>query len=501
MINKAKFYLWVLLIISCLFVSCDEDKGNYDYAEINEAIFEGIETEYIGTTAAPFEIIPTLKFTQDKEIDDARYKFEWVAINESKLILDADKRTDLADTKNLQLAALNLKVGNYEVFYRVTDVQTGVQWSTSFKLKVENGIYEGWMIMCDVNGTARLDMISKIKGNYTPIYDVLYDTGSALVLKGKPVNVYCYELGPETNDFGIYVTSSGTGTTRIHPDTFDWLVNYYLSFEMVSAVPTDFAADFIVGLKSQFGSDYESLMYKNGDVYHYNRSMDLFYGIPINIVYDETEAFKAAPFIAIGDGFDNGSVLYDDTNKRFVSLYPSDQRCEELEYGDLFDYNTGMDLLYMSNGKYIASDAVYAILKNPTDSKVYLAIMDLGGNSQLFYEEIPVDIARDISQSDYYAVNPDFNLIFYNVGSKVYGYSFGSQTSRLMLDKGSEAITLMKFDSTSPYDKELVVATYNNAANKGTFEIYQVPGINANLVLKETYTDFGKIVSAAYRFR
>ncbi|UMB52503.1 PKD-like family lipoprotein [Lutibacter sp. A64] len=419
-------------------------------------------------------------------------------------VLAADRQKDLATTKNLQLDALSIPPASYEVFYRVTDKNTGIQWSTSFNLNVESTIYQGWLIMNDVNGTARLDMISKLTDDELIMHDVLALSGSSLVLEGAPGNVYCYPYDPTF--YGIYVTSEETGTTKIHPETFDWETEYYLSFEMLSSVPTDFKADFIKMLP--FGS--ESLMYKDGNYYYYLRVYQYRYGVPINIVDGEVNTFKASPYVGTA-GVMGESILYDEDNKRFVRHPWASLKSNVFPEGTLFDYNIDMDLVFMDRTEYNGGE-VFAILKDNPSNKLYLARMSSGffGNiSQRYFEEIPTEIAEDMALAEHFAISPQFGYLFYNVGSKIYEYDFGIKQSKLMIDKGTEEITQLKFskfsypnnEPQSLYTNQLLVASYNSGESNGTLEFYEVPPVNGDLILTESYDGFGKIVSTSFRER
>ncbi|RAV28942.1 PKD-like family lipoprotein [Sinomicrobium soli] len=498
MLQCIKFCL-ILIGGSLFFWSCAEDLGNYDYIGINEVHFNGFEEQYTAYSGDPFSITPELTFTEDTAGDDeARYTYEWVAFRGGGA-LPMDQRHELAYTRDLDMDAIALVPGEYELRYKVTDTETGVFWEQLADLHIVTSIYEGWMVLGAVDGTARLDMISKIEGEYTPLYDVLYRSGSALTLEGTPVNVLCYDYDQQF--YGIYVTTEGNGTTKIHPETFDWNIEYSLSFEMMANVPTDFGADFI----QPMGNGHESMMYKDGDLYYYYRTYQYRYDLPINVMQGETTTFKAAPFIGVGANTLGITLLYDDTHKRFVRQMPYTKGVSVMPEGTLFDYNTGKDLLYMQRTEYNEGE-VFALLKDPSGNRVYLARMSSGvyNINQVYYEEVPEAIAADMAAADHFAINPDFGYIFYTVGNKVYEYNFSAKSSKLMLDKGTEEITLLKFDKTAPGSSgenlrnKLVVCSYDTT---GTMELYTVPPVQGDLILEESYSGFGKIVSVAYRPR
>ena len=180
MFTKIHTYLIVLTII--LACSCKKDVGNYDYNSVNEVKeFRGVND----TTAVygnRFTIKPTLLFTADQGTDTTKYSYEWAYVGPNGL--GGDRMFVLATTRNLDVK-MTLVARSYTFYYGVTDKASGVKYRKKFTLTVQNEINEGWFLMTDVNGTARLDVISrKADGSFVNIIDLLKVTESGLTLKG-----------------------------------------------------------------------------------------------------------------------------------------------------------------------------------------------------------------------------------------------------------------------------------------------------------------------------
>ncbi|MDR6783985.1 hypothetical protein ABIE26_002626 [Pedobacter africanus] len=498
-----KYALCFLMLFAAF--SCKKDTGNYDYHEINSVDFSGINSSYNALLGQKFQINPVLKFSLDNSGNADRYSYEWFALNKAD-VLPAEKRKNLATTRNLDIV-LQIPSGVYDVYYNVTDKETGVTYRTTFVLRVETTIYEGWMVMNDVNGNARVDMISKINDQYTTIFDVLGTTGSELALKGKPLSVNCYTYNFST--YGIYF-STDQGTNRVDPETFKWKNTYNLAYEVVANVPAGFHADFLAPVKIETGNSY---MYSGGNVYYYFYIYQINYGTPINLVKGESTSFRAAPFvISLRDPatFTATAVMFDVDKKRFLRHNNNDANVSTFSANSLFDFNNvGMDLLHMEYSPFNGGD-VFAILKNPA-GKIYLARFNASTGIQTYFDEIQ---ATDIAVAEKFAVSPVYGYLFYSAGGKVYEYDTSLKTSKLMLNKGAEKISLMKFHefgragSSRPYYQsrrnQLMVCSYDPAlpADKnGKMELFEVPSLNGDLVKGETYSGFGKIVSVDYRER
>lgn len=67
--------LYVILLLTWLFSSCYDDKGNYDYVEINQLEADSILTDYYMDVDDSLRIQPVLKGSQYN--DDERFDFAW----------------------------------------------------------------------------------------------------------------------------------------------------------------------------------------------------------------------------------------------------------------------------------------------------------------------------------------------------------------------------------------------------------------------------------------
>lgn len=494
----------LLLLMLFTAAACRKDKGNYEYQEVNVVSFGGIKASYSALLGDKFKLQPELKFSKDNGADENQYTYEWWVTGST---LPGEQKKVLSTERNLEMV-LQLAPGTYRVYYQVTVKDTGVTYRTSFTLKVETSIFEGWMALSDVNGQARLDMISKIDDKYTLIADVLAFSGSELSLKGKPLNVSCYSY--QSGIYGIYI-STDQSTNRIAPNDFTWKNTYNLSYEMVAKVPADFHADFLAPIKEDGGTSY---FYAAGNVYFYYDLYQINYSLPINLVKGETLPFKTAPFLAVAlnkGTFEANATLFDTDKKRFLRHSANESNVTTFAAGKLFDFNNvGMDLAYMQYSPYNGGE-VFAVLKNPA-GKIYLARFNAFSGVQTYFSELTG--AEGLANADKYAVSPVYGYLFYAVGGKVYEYDTSLKSAKVMINKGAEKITVLKFhefgitgSSRPQYQirkNQLLICSYDPAlaADKnGKLELYNVPSLNADLTLVESYSGLGKVISVDYRER
>jgi hypothetical protein len=502
-----KIYVYLIALTIMLAYSCKKDLGNYNYEQVNEVQQFGGLNDTTAIYGNRFTMKPTLSFTEDQSADTSRYSYEWAYVGPNGL--GGDKMFVMATTRNLDLK-MTLVARSYTFYYGVTDKASGVKYRKSFTLTVQNEINEGWFLMCDVNGTARLDVLSKkVDGSFINVIDLLQTTASGLTLKGKPVMAYTYStgllIGPDAISFGLYL-GTDQGTTKIDPNTYKWTKTMDLTYEMFGEIPAGFYAQAI----KQRSSGSGAYMLGKGNVYIYDRPQNAYYATPVNYIDAEKKSFTAAPYLGTDEATTSlPCILYDIDNRRFVKHTALAASCTTIPdpTGDkkLFSFSTGMDMLYMDCIRYNGPE-VFAVLKEPAGTKRFLARFANATNAQSYYAEI---LATDFDKAEQYAISPDLAYIFYNVGSKVYEYDIFLKTTRLVVDKGSGKISLVKFHvfrgtTKYPEGNKLIVCSYDPALPEGTngkMEMFTVPPLNADLQLYKTYSGFGKVQSLTYRER
>lgn len=501
-------YSIISLLMTCIFLgSCKKDLGNYSYSQINELdTITELPNEVTVLVGKDLLLTPKIQFTQDSKFVENNYLYEWTYIGSNGL--GGQATFLLSEEKDLNIK-MNLVAGSYLAYFSVTDKQTGIKYTRPFKLKVVNEINEGWIMMNEANGKARVDMLVLNANNTFDLYsDVLAYTGSELKLTGKPVMTYTYStgllLGPDKISYGLYFSTT-TGTTKVDPNTFKWTNTMGLSYEMIGTIPTGFYADVI---QQRNGSS--SYLIGGGNAYFYDRAMNIFYSSPINYIASEEKGFEVAPFIG-GRHTDvsNPVTLYDKTNRRFVRHVSTASTCTTLIDPDkdlkLFSFKTGLDMVYMRWMAYNGGE-IFAILKEPNGSKKHLARFNAVSTTQTYYNEIT---STDIDKAEFFAFNPEFGYLFYSAGGKIYEYDMTYKTSKLMVDLGDKKVSYLnfyEFKNTTKYTSgnKLMVGFYNPSkadGTEGSLNIYNVPGLNANIVLDKSYTGFGRIKSLTYRER
>lgn len=527
---KKYIYACLLAATTLFTISCSKkDLGNYDYHEINKVKFSDLNGTISADMLSQLKITPKVDFTMDPDVKNPdRYKYEWSYLTNET----SPAKAILSTTKDLDYF-VTLGPGNYATTYKITDKETGVEFIKRFQISVRVGNMEGWLLMTEVNGGARLDMLSKqADGSMVTVTGLYGNSNPGMQLKGKPRVVYSYDCGP-LRGFGInlpWAIYLGTdqSTDRVHHDNYTWKPEYNVKKEMLSgsSLPEDFHVDLI---KRVYGTTLPGstcyMISSTGDLYMTATNPATKYGLELNV--DATGKYKVAPFIG---AYENSvpapnatstSWFYDITRKRFVKqtgpgvpiVAVPNPPLGNAAKPFLFPFvNTGMDLLYM-NG--VNKREVVAVLRDPVSRKCYWARWETGTEKQLAYQEI---VSTDFDKAENLTVSNFSKYLFYNVGGKVYlynpGTSLATASSREVFDYGASKVSAMKFQiyytnfqkyPESETDR-LLICSYDPALPEGKngmlekFDI-QIAGAGLTKVANYTFSGFGKVQSFTYRER
>lgn len=511
MINKIFKYSGVLTVIMIVLSSCYKDIGNYSYHPINVVNLGNIDTAngYIAFYNDSLHIKPDIKSSANIN-DESAYSYLWT-YRKSTSVSSGDDSL-LSTTRNLD-AKMTMLPGSYTLMYKVTDNKTGVMVHTRTTLTVSTEVYEGFMVLSDVNNQSRMDMLSYVKstGVFNQYTDVFARQASTIPMNGNAYQVLCMPyVGTNVaqQNYGIFVLNAA-GTNRVNQETFAWNNSYNIRYLIVGDVPANVAATRLTGITTG-AYNYQIYMYgPDKNMYSYSTSAGYaFRYSPLNVYETGGTPFQVSPYVAT-DG--TSAVMYNSDKKTFVTA----ANASAVSVADVipaWNFPTGMDLLYMECIYYPESGIKpnsYAVLKDPATGRIYL-LNFLMRQPQNYFDEMK---ATDIALATNFAASPDHNYIFYSVGGKLYEYDMYLKQSFLMADYGSSIISHLSFPHISSrygkanyvtWSKSLLVGSYDPAGPKGSngkLEIFTISDINGPLVKTNSWTGFGKIVSVGYRDR
>lgn len=512
--NRFLRYFGCLLILAIsVLAACRKDLGNYEYQEINDAQITNISDSYSSLRGSTLSIKPTLTFTQDDGSDTSKYTYSWYIIDQSSLPIT---KKQIAKTKSLNWA-INFPSSTtaYTLLYEVKEIKTGLFFRKSAKLTITTNIADGWLVINDVNGKARLDFLNYIAttGEFQTYTDLL-STQSTLVLNGAPKFVY-YWNRRDPYSFTIHKaiavgTDQATNIINTQDGTFSKFAN--ISTMMSSYSPAPYYAQ---NIASQASSYLAYLYDSNGELYFENATLSIAWGTRVN----KTSAavnFKISPFYA--EAYRNGTtyaLMFDIDNRRFMEHKSSNTSSSvPVPNGNVYTDNNvnvgnlNMDLVYMASTPALSS-RTYAILKN-SNNELFLTTIQCNSSTFTPLTWDKITTAPEMINATQFAIDPNEGYLMYLVGSKIYRYNISDKTNTMVLDMGTKKVSLIKYQKLTylttnaryvEYAGKLIVCTYDDAnpSTTGEMNLYNVPNLNNALSLYKSFTGFGKIVSVSYR--
>lgn len=510
MTNIFKYPFALLLLTASIFTSCRKDLGNYTYTEINEGTINNMETAYSASRGAMLTINPSLVFTKDDKADTSKYTYSWTIIDQNQLPVT---KKIIANSKNLNWQ-VNIDASSrlYTLIYEVTEKSSGIFYRRASSLTITSEIADGWLVLNDIDGAARLDFFSYLpaSNDFRPYPDIT-STQSTIKLTGKPKMVYFMQRRDPLSMIiarSIFVgTDKETFIINTHNNTFSNFVPFTKAITSYSPAP--YYAERVAG--HQFPTSlWAYLLDSNGKLYFESPTQGNTFGVGVNKTITG-EKFKISPYFAEDYKMPFSYVLmYDTQNKRFMENKDnSTSSSVPSTTSKLFSPgNMNMDLIYMASTAAL-SGRTYAVLKNNV-GKIFLAIISCNAFSfdPLSFEEITT--APEIAMASSFAIDPVEGYLMYAVGSKVYRYNSFDKTNTVVVDAGNKMVSFMKYQRIMSqsgnqryleYSKKLIVCTYDPASpnTSGTMDLYTVPNLNGTLSLYKSFSGLGKVVDVSYR--
>lgn len=517
----AKLYIFLLMIGMS---SCYDDLGNYDYVELNKVSIEGINSNEWYEKLANIDTLffqPELTFSLSDAEEDLRYEWLLIPINAAynkDSIPMQEQRSEyvIGREKNL-VYPVSKKSGRYISFFNVTNIQTGITYAANFFLKVKTALTDGWMILCEQNGEARLDMISYINETENLVsHDIWRDCDFPL---GKP-----YKL---TYDFAL---SSSNRLVWCEKGTYA-LDGENLCPSEGSNLALQFAQQpekvgIACGATPMGTTPYrEVLITADGDLYMRNRDDILiggFFDYRRNREKGGTEYFKLSPWLGFRQRYYSPSttaiLVYDEENRRFLSIENNADYLSQVSFQSLgnvsFSAETGKDLVHMEGN---TEGYVFAVLQDPDSKDYYIYGMQLQPDCKIQCSHYVKLNPANTDKIVQFAFHPIYRFLYYATEKgDVYQFNFNTSSSsekaQKVLSFPGEEIAIMKFNypvSYVSYEGWEQARWYwlHIASNKsglpesecGIMRMYDIPDLTSTPQKQLEFSRLGKIVDITYR--
>ncbi len=451
---KTRLLIICGLLGGMVFHSCYKDLGNYDYREINEVMIG--EAGFVDTTYNYVSFVDTLRITPEVEnsiIQDLdNYEFRWILNGED----------EIGHEKDL-IWPVNRPQGGYMLFFRIKDKSTGVVVTRSVNVNLTTHFSNGWLVWGEnENGEAQLDMLAFINNGSDTVLMKNILNGSDLPILKKPTFVFVPMMA--MGDVAIQLGSED-GSYKLDRNNLTPIEDAHLkySFWDLSSVGNCVLQD-----------ANQLMMFRaeiiDGNLYFDNNRSDGYkkIGNPSNHYKGNYELFKMGDKIGCNLSYRMGSVIvvYDDDNKCF--LYQGSYSASgggngycspipNIIVNDDF-WTPGKDFVTTINSRN-SMISNYTILKepgasSPSDYYLYPYLINMSMFSVEFSHKEPQQLtnATDIDKAEFFACSSQKTVIFYTVGSRLYGYDYSTKKGKLLLDfEGEDRI----LENNTPVTEEI----------------------------------------------
>ena len=547
MINMKKQSLYIIGAITFVFttlLSCYEDKGNYEYHELEEVnidtIGTGMLSEYAIMRYDTLRIAPNIYFEGELVTSESITPLDYMwTIFSANTGIGADVKTDTIGYSQALDTIITRKGGVYYVQLAVTNRHDGIRQFFRTLVSVSETFDGGWMVFyerADKPGYSDLSLIHnewvKSGSKTNRIYKNLYsENNEGEFLPGYPVR--CLDIAVSLVSGNNYI---GLCTDQTLVGVSENGFNRALEFgEFFYQQPANEAPIWYgqhgSGVMSGQNSEIcinDGAIYTNTYSFSATEGRTTKFGMPKR---SEDEVGELAPWNAeVAHTLNYGVIVYDQTNKCFRYAAYNSSKLEkfaaqdETKHGADIINNTGMTMLFSDWGKGTTSGVSLA----PHD----YSIMAEGTNRYLivtnFSSSAPTDdnicIGKykltgkcgQINNATTMAASNVGSFIYYGAGNKLYRYAYDAKGMAKAIWTASDSeeevvcVRIMKYYHGTVYGYGMVpssdnlvhIATWNEKTQKGHLYQYKIDPASGDLKTNKCY-DYdipGKVKDMAWKF-
>lgn len=508
--HRAKYIALFSAMLLLLMTSCFEDKGNYDYREIQDAsvTIPGVTDQKDQIDRDRYDVLalnPEIEFQAGSSAGD--FDFEWSLYLQTS-IADADGKYPakkiIGDAQNLNYSLVDMP-DKYYVVLKTTHRTTKVCTDYRFKLNINS--VKGWLVY-DESGTG--------DGDFQIIRDEQIVPGLATAQNGVVRNYFsASNNGTKLRD-GLFLSQrtvsrydhlflyTRTGVVKMGAGAYDVLTTNYSDLFLVAPKVINPMAHYypnsVSGAMELFMNDREVHLIRwnmMGQVDKLPAPLASF-GTPIK--------FKpfAAP-IPVVAGTANRYVLMSGTNMngQFVVINSGGGQTYPTTPTGVFntgkinaDATTKLELFKLAQGRDGLTNAIFKDALN--GDRPWLYVADFRTATALAINKIDLGSLPGISSAKLFAFGTRGDVMFYAAGSKVYSYVYDGSTTDLLDVSGDEIVSMKVYTHSNNENfsgRILFVATYNAGTNTGKVHKIMFNELNGQKEGEVTSFDgFGRIV-------
>lgn len=457
----------ILLMVFCI-SGCFRDLGNYDYADINEAVIgdKGFETAYdVRIDIDRLQITPEINFSQDKD-GTGNYSYEWVAVGQN---FHRGERFVIGTERNLDYK-VSLAAEEYILYLKVRDNSTDIIFSKSVGLNVRGLYSTGWLLAGeDETGKGQMDMVS-ISNDILFLPSVLKQSGG---LSLSPIHSVWIDNDEYTSDGRLY---AGTADGTYKFDREDFTGSPETSLKYSFAIPPAEDSRLVMTDNQKVG-ETRQIIIVDRKAYLVSTDGGMIYNTFSN--YDQLNDFNTADkMICNHTGVQDirTFIFYDLDNRRFCyikglsvnkMLELHDLEDEKWSWNTNTDFEGGLEFVTAFNSFFSGGQGA-TILKDGASGKHYIYCMTAprtGDPAKNGRYEVSGQ-ATGFDDAAGYIITTNQGYMIYASGNKLYGYDFRKETQSVTELKTFDApVTCMKadYETSEKWKDVFYVATYDDS--------------------------------------
>lgn len=562
-INRVNLKITVTYLCIVLgMISCNEDKGNYDYETINRVDqFTNINEYYSVELGERLLITPNIVSSLGT-LEDFVYK--WYYRNGSTW-------TELAEGKDLDFVIAD-PIGTpnktYTCAFEATNKNTNVPFRHVFSVKVTGTFNKGYVMLYEKEAGIEMGMVVQNSQNeFIPKYDILSVTAPELKregVKGRDLKIYNERLAPnpfkpDNSGLSIFLLTDQY-TTRLKASDFSWDSSLEISNLVEKSSPLDknyvSVGRPVIAEKLQYNyqnGNPRTFIYltdDDGEGYWYlNTTYPVYYffSYPMNAynanvsIKDNYVHYDAEPYMAVGGG---SALFYNKEKKDFtyqkIADQPNTMGTDFFFSKDFVDdsqdhifnfHDKNEGLFYMGNRFSKGREyTAFAVLKQ-SDGMLKFIEFQMHGNykseSGLVNKDAKLRACifgadTNLSRAKFIAAAPSPNnaFIYYvTEDNRMFYADVTDATAKeieitdQVVSDGYNEITSIQFTVFNSGNNYLGVASYNGNLKDtgGKICFYEMPTsvsgdlnlaneiINEEKTVPMSWTGFGKIVAFDYK--
>ncbi|MFR3330231.1 MAG: PKD-like family lipoprotein [Odoribacter splanchnicus] len=470
-------YLFFLALLPIWCWSCYDDKGNYDYHELNQTEVTGIEPVYRRDLLSRLSVNPVIQ-SEDK---NRTYDYVWMTFKES----GAKKIDTLSKARELDWL-VSADPGIYKLVFEYRDKQNGVVNYIESQLTVESEYFRGWYVMKQKGETTDIDFFSPELQN-----SGLIQKSRGEALAGKPRSLsfledYAYideEQGVLEKNNACVIVVSGKELQMVRISDLKMVGDFHSLF---------YEQQGVVAPGKWFGGSEEHGLVNDGKVF----TIDV-HGAPLGaakFAYAKVGDYelahlmtkngtmsplffdtKSCKFCTVARNNPNLIYLKSDESSKFPEVYPD----QEPIYAGFLDegmWEGGKGYVVMQK-----KDATHArsILHFDLNCLVYFD-PDFLKNRITAIDDIPLE--SELAQAECFGMNRTYQMLYFSKGDKLWYYDLQNKreqevkrTSGQPAIPAGEKIVMIKhiifddsYSAPDDYTNKLVIAT----GNGNTYKLY-----------------------------